>query len=137
MNVVGIAGDVPVVIKFPGAADIVEAVVEENRHAALSAKDTVDVPALEHLREAGFGRQLVGQSKGETVANVGVGIGPFRGRIEAVLYVELTVAARSIDGVRPGISGDEICAFGCVLSQRDLQAVVDRVSSVGQLVDIA
>jgi hypothetical protein len=39
--------------------------------------------------------------------------------------------------VRPGISGDEIYAFGCVLSQRDLQAVVDRVRSVGQLVDIA
>ena len=94
MNVVGIAGDVPVVIKFTRPADIVKAIVEEDRCAALSAEDAVDVPALEHLREAGFGRQLVGQSKGETVANVGVGIGPFGGRIEAVLYVELTVAAR-------------------------------------------
>ena len=137
MKVVGIAGDIPVVIKFTGTADIVEAVVEENRRAALSAKDTVDVPAPEHLRKAGFGRQFVAQSKGEAVANVGVGIGSLRGWIEAVLNVELTVAARSIDGVRPGISGNEIYAFGCVLSQRDLQAVVDRVSPVGQFVDIA
>jgi hypothetical protein len=46
MNVVGIAGDIPVVIKFTGAADIVEAVVEENRCAALSGKDAVDMPSI-------------------------------------------------------------------------------------------
>ena len=51
VNIGGISGDIPMVIEFAGTADVVKAVVEENRRSALSGEDAVDMPALEQLRE--------------------------------------------------------------------------------------
>ena len=54
VNVAGIARDVPVVVEFARAADVVKAVVEEQRRAALRGKNAVHAPALQHLREPVF-----------------------------------------------------------------------------------
>jgi hypothetical protein len=137
MKVCGIAGQVPVIIELSGAADVVKAVVDEERASGLRGKDVVDAPAFEHLREAVARRWFVGGGQGETVTDVVRAIASLGGWVIAVLDVEGAIAAGVVDGVCPGVASDKVQAVRSALLQRDLQAVVDRTVAVAQLVNVA
>src|SRR5262249_34581363 len=54
-----ITGDIPVIVEVSSAADVIGAVVIEQRRSALCGKDAVDGPALQHLSKAIFSGQII------------------------------------------------------------------------------
>src|SRR5581483_11080783 len=137
MDIAGVAAQVPAVVEGACSADVVEAVIEEHRLSALRGEDAVKAPALHHLRVAGPAGRFVGGGEGETVANIEAGVAAFCRRIKTVLDGVAAVAAGIVDGMRPGVSGDEEQAFRRLLLQSDLQAMIDGTVAIAEHVDEA
>ena len=137
MQITRIAGNVPMIIAIASESKVICAVEIKQWRSSLGGENSVQMPTRQHLSIPRSRRQVVSAGKGKAVTNIGIGIRPFESRIETVLNIKLAIASRVVNRVRPGVACYEIQPFGGLLPKGHLQAMIDRVILISQLVDVA
>src|SRR5712692_4058441 len=129
------ADQIVAIAEFTRQADVILEVHGGVGGARLKDDDRIDLPALEHLPPAFFGREIISQRQGEAMADVEVAIPALQVRAQAVLRLRRPIQRNIIDRMRPCIPADQGQAVPDPLREADLQAMVDGRVIVPQEVD--
>src|ERR1700722_3014787 len=132
LNVFGRSGDVPAIFELASRRSVVYVVEKTVGFSAFEHGNGVDLPSLQQLPMALDGRQRVSNSKGEPVANIEVAVAALGTIVETVLRNVGEIAGGGVNGVRVGVTGEQIQAVRIFFGEGHLQGVVSGVGVISE-----